>query len=152
MTIDEQRIWRTVCAALVLLMVCGGVACGAEAEVAEAAADGVTWLPVAYAVGGSAVGGGGVWVYSKLHRVQIEPQPLEVKTHKEYATRAELEDLRNSVSKDMRAIAENITKAAISTAEIKGSLGSIAVNQQQILTLLLNRDNRPPYNPANPSA
>lgn len=143
---------RAVRVAIFALLICSGMALGAEAEMAEAAAEGAGWLPVACTLGGSALTGSGVWVWSKLHRVQIEPQPLEVREAKEYATRAELEDLRNSVSKDMRAIAENITKAAISTAEIKGSLGAIAVNQQQILTLLLNRDHRPPYNPATPSA
>lgn len=140
MTIDEQRIWRTVCAALVLLLVCGGVACGAEAEVAEAAADGVTWLPVAYAVGGSAVGGGGVWVYSKLHRVQIEPQPLEVRAAKEYATRTELQALRKVVDDGIKHANQRIDAVATSTARVDGKLDNISITQQQILKILLKND------------
>lgn len=97
------------CAVFVLLA-CSGLACGAEAEVAEAAADGVNWIPVVYAVGGSAVGGSGMWLFNKLHRVRIEPQPLEVQLKQEFVTRAEFKSLTDRV--------DSITS---SLAELKGS-------------------------------
>ena len=111
MTIDEQRIWRTVCAALVLLMVCGGVACGAEGATIPAGdeASGLTWTQVWGIIAGiTAVGGvasvGGVAIGKRM-RVSVEPQPLEIKSHPDYATKQDLrrlEERQSSFEKDMR--------------------------------------------------
>lgn len=140
MTNNEQEIWRAVRVVFVLMLLCGGMALGAEPEVAEAAADGAAWLPVAYAVGGGTLGGGGMWIFNKLHRVQIEPQPLEVKTHKEYATRAELHELRKCVYEDLDKANRRIDTVATSAARVEGKLDTISMAQQQILKILMKRE------------
>lgn len=140
MTPDSHKIWRMMSAAIFTLLICSGVACGAEVEAAEAAADGAGWLPVACTLGGSALTGSGVWVWSKLHRVQIEPQPLEVRAAKEYATRTELQALRKVVDDGIKHANQRIDAVATSTARVDGKLDNISITQQQILKILLKND------------
>lgn len=99
------------CVAIFAVLTCGGSACGADEEITSGVArEGTNWLPVVYVVGGSAVGGSGMWLFNKLHRVRIEPQPLEVQLKQEFVTRAEFKSLTDRV--------DSITS---SLAELKGS-------------------------------
>lgn len=126
---DEMKIWRTVCAALVLLLLCSCVACGAETEVAEAAAaDAANWAPVAWGIGGSALTGTGAWVWSKLHRVRIDPQPLEVQMKQEFVTRGEF-----------KALTDRVDGITSSLAELKGSQKYQTELLQSINTHLIHK-------------
>lgn len=140
MTIDQQEIRRAVRVAILALLICSGMALGAEAEMADAAAEGAGWLPVACTLGGSALTGSGVWVWSKLHRVQIEPQPLEVRAAQDYATRTELNNLRKVVDDGIKHANQRIDAVATSTARVDGKLDNISITQQQILKILLKND------------
>ncbi len=63
----------------------------------------------------------------------------EIKELKDFATRDELETLRENVNHDLRNMAAEIGSAKSYTSEIKGELKVIADTQQQILNLLLNK-------------
>ena len=91
----------------------------------------------------TACGGTGTlcWQGSKkLHTMtRIEPQPLEVKSISECATRKELDDFKADVRADFRRVHNRIDNNDSATAEIKGQLAVIAKNQEKILNLLLQR-------------
>lgn len=128
MTNDYLESWLAFRAVFFLILLCGGMALGAEPEVAEAAADGATWLPVAYAVGGGTLGGGGMWIFNKLHRVQIEPQPLEVQMKQEFVTRVEF-----------KALTDRVDGITSSLAELKGSQKYQTELLQSINTHLIHK-------------
>ena len=86
---------------------CCAVALGAEPEaVANAAEAGYSWLPWVCGIGGGSLGSAGMWVWSKLHRVQIEPQPLEVKMQQDFVTRQEFKALTDRVDSIVTDLSE----------------------------------------------
>lgn len=90
----------------------------------------------------TACGGTGTlcWQGSKkLHTMKIEPQPLEVKSIAECATRKELEDFKADVREDFRRVHQRIDNSVEDIAEIKGEMKRIAINQEKILDILLRR-------------
>ena len=101
---------------------------------------GLTWYQVAGVL--ALLGGGGALGWQgckKLNAIRIEPQPLEVKSIAECATRKELEDFKADVRADFRRVHNRIDNNDSATAEIKGQLAVIAKNQEKILNLLLQR-------------
>lgn len=101
---------------------------------------GLTWYQVAgllAAIGGStALGWQGC---KKMNAIRIEPQPLEVKSIAECATRKELEDFKADVREDFRRVHQRIDNSVEDIAEIKGEMKRIAINQEKILDILLRR-------------
>ena len=104
---------------------------------------GLTWYQVAgllAAIGGStALGWQGC---KKMNAIRIEPQPLEVKRIAECATRKELEDFKADVREDFRRVHQRIDNSVEDIAEIKGEMKRIAINQEKILDLLLQRHDK----------
>ena len=99
---------------------------------------GLTWYQVAgllAAIGGStALGWQGC---KKMNAIRIEPQPLEVKSIAECATRKELEDFKADVRENFRRVHQRIDNSVEDIAEIKGEMKRIAINQEKILDILL---------------
>ena len=90
----------------------------------------------------AALGGGGALGWQgckKMQAMRIEPQPLEVRSVRDPATRAELDDFKNEVREDFRRVHARIDKNDQVTAEIRGQLVVIANTQQRILNLLLKQ-------------
>lgn len=112
-----------------------------SASAPAAAADapsGLTWAQVALLL--TACGGSGAlcWQGSKkLHSMRLEPQPLEVKAHKEYVTRGEFDGYRQQVSDDFNRVHLRLDALAPAIAEIKGELKHVAQKQTQILGILM---------------
>lgn len=104
---------------------------------------GLTWYQVAgllAALGTStALGWQGC---KKMNAIRIEPQPLEVKRIAECATRKELEDFKTDVREDFRRVHQRIDNSVEDIAEIKGEMKRIAINQEKILDLLLQRHDK----------
>lgn len=128
---------------LALLMGSMPLACADEAG---APADpmqepsGLTWYQVAALL--AALGGGGALGWQgckKMQAMRIEPQPLEVRSVRDPATRAELDDFKDEVREDFRRVHARIDKNDQVTAEIRGQLVVIANTQQRILDLLLKQ-------------
>ena len=94
----------------------------------------------------TACGGTGTlcWQGSKkMHTLtKIEPQPLEVKSIAEGATRKELEDFKADVREDFRRVHQRIDNSVEDIAEIKGEMKLIAINQEKILDILLRRHDK----------
>ncbi len=88
-----------------------------------------------------AAGGGGYSLFSlgKSRAVKVEPQPLEVQETKPYATREELNALRDKVHHDLGKITSQIGDLKAETAENKGTLNGIAATQKEILAILLKQ-------------
>lgn len=104
---------------------------------------GLTWYQIAgllAALGTStALGWQGC---KKMNAIRIEPQPLEVKRIAECATRKELEDFKADVREDFRRVHQRIDNSVEDIAEIKGEMKRIAINQEKILDLLLQRHDK----------
>lgn len=101
---------------------------------------GLTWFQVAALL--AALGGGGALGWQgckKMQALRIEPQPLEVRSVRDPATRAELDDFKDEVREDFRRVHARIDKNDQVTAEIRGQLVVIANTQQRILNLLLKQ-------------
>lgn len=101
---------------------------------------GLTWYQIAGLL--TAVGASGLLGWQgckKMQALRIEPQPLEVKTTHEYATKRELEDFKADVREDFRRVHQRIDERTEDIAEVKGQLVIIAKNQEKILNLLLQR-------------
>ena len=141
-----RSIFFIVC--LVMVLACplwagepSGAAEGqAPAEHCMQQDSGLTWYQVAgllAAIGGStALGWQGC---KKMNAIRIEPQPLEVKSIAECATRKELEDFKADVREDFRRVHQRIDNSVEDIAEIKGEMKRIAINQEKILDILLRR-------------
>lgn len=141
-----SHLFQIVC--LVMVLACplwagepSGAAEGqAPAEHCMQQDSGLTWYQVAgllAAIGGStALGWQGC---KKMNAIRIEPQPLEVKSIAECATRKELEDFKADVREDFRRVHQRIDNSVEDIAEIKGEMKRIAINQEKILDILLRR-------------
>ncbi len=104
---------------------------------------GLTWYQVAGVL--ALLGGGGALGWTgckKMQAIRIEPQPLEVKRIDECATRKELDDFKADVREDFRRVHQRIDNSVEDIAEIKGAMKRIAINQEQILDLLLQRHDK----------
>ncbi len=101
---------------------------------------GLTWYQVAgllAAIGTStALGWQGC---KKMNAIRIEPQPLEVKRIAECASRKELDDFKTEVREDFRRVHQRIDNSVEDIAEIKGEMKRLAINQEKILDILLQR-------------
>lgn len=104
---------------------------------------GLTWYQIAgllAAIGTATTLG---WQgHKKMNAIRIEPQPLEVKRIAECATRKELEDFKADVREDFRRVHQRIDNSVEDIAEIKGEMKRIAINQEKILDLLLQRHDK----------
>lgn len=104
---------------------------------------GLTWYQVAGVL--ALLGGGGALGWTgcrKMQAIRLEPQPLEVKRIDECATRKELEDFKADVREDFRRVHQRIDNSVEDIAEIKGEMKRIAINQEKILDLLLQRHDK----------
>ncbi len=104
---------------------------------------GLTWYQVAGVL--ALLGGGGALGWTgckKLQAIRLEPQPLEVKSIDECATRKELDDFKADVREDFRRVHQRIDNSVEDIAEIKGEMKRIAINQEKILDLLLQRHDK----------
>lgn len=104
---------------------------------------GLTWYQVAGVL--ALLGGGGALGWTgckKMQAIRIEPQPLEVKRIDECATRKELDDFKADVREDFRRVHQRIDNSVEDIAEIKGEMKRIAINQEKILDLLLQRHDK----------
>ena len=101
---------------------------------------GLTWYQIAgllAAIGTATTLG---WQgHKKMNAIRIEPQPLEVKLIAECATRKELEDFKTEVREDFRRVHQRIDNSVEDIAEIKGEMKRLAINQEKILDILLQR-------------
>ena len=101
---------------------------------------GLTWYQIAgllAALGTStALGWQGC---KKMNAIRIEPQPLEVQMSKDYVTRSEFEDYRKQVGGDFERVHKRLDTVMPAVAEIKGEMHRMAVVQEKILELFLNR-------------
>ena len=132
---------------IVIVMLSALLCCpvwAADAEVASGPGmhedSGLTWYQVAglLAAFGTATALG--WQgHKKMNAISIEPQPLEVKSISECATRKELEDFKADVREDFRRVHNRIDSNDRATAEIKGKLDVIAQNQQKLIDLITQR-------------
>ena len=114
----------------------------ADAEVASGPGmhedSGLSWYQIAglLAAFGTATALG--WQgHKKMNAISIEPQPLEVKSISECATRKELEDFKTEVREDFRRVHQRIDNSVEDIAEIKGEMKRLAINQEKILDILL---------------
>ncbi len=101
---------------------------------------GLTWYQVAGVL--ALLGGGGALGWTgcrKMQAIRVEPQPLEVKSIAECATRKELDDFKTEVREDLRRVHNRIDNNDRATAEIKGKLDVIAQNQQKLIDLITQR-------------
>ncbi len=79
------------------------------------------------------VGCGGSYLLGKSKAVNIQPQPLEVTPSKEYATREELEQLRDDISDDLNKVYDKINKTSEQLASNTGTLNQINSTLNQLL-------------------
>ena len=83
------------------------------------------------------VAGGGIcygsYFAGKSKAVNIQPQPLEVTASKEYATREELEQLRDDISEDLNKVYDKINKTSEQLASNTGTLNQINSTLNQLL-------------------
>lgn len=104
---------------------------------------GLTWYQIAgllAAIGTATTLG---WQgHKKMNAIRIEPQPLEVKRIAECATRKELDDFKTEVREDFRRVHQRIDNSVEDIAEIKGEMKRLAINQEKILDILLQRHDK----------
>ena len=86
--------------------------------------------------GGTALGWQGC---KKMHAIRVEPQPLEVKQSAEYVTKHEFENYKGEVAKNFDRVHQRLDAVMPAVAEIKGEMHRMAVVQEKILGLFLNR-------------
>lgn len=141
---------KAVCKMIVLCAACACMCMAADGSAASTAqpggqdmnADsGLSWGQVILLL--TACGGTGTlcWQGSKkLHTMtRIEPQPLEVKQSAEYVTKHEFEIYKGEVAKNFDRIHQRLDTVMPAVAEIKGEMHRMAVVQEKILELFLNR-------------
>lgn len=104
---------------------------------------GQVWSIIGSILGGSVLGGGGVWM---CRRTTIDPQPLAVTLEKDFATREELtalskkvDNLSGKLDTETGKLSGRIDNMNTNLAEIKGELKGISANQSKILDILLNK-------------
>ena len=104
---------------------------------------GLTWYQIAgllAAIGTATTLG---WQgHKKMNAIRIESQPLEVKRIAECASRKELDDFKTEVREDFRRVHQRIDNSVEDIAEIKGEMKRIAINQEKILDILLQRHDK----------
>ncbi len=141
---------KAVCKMIVLCAACACMCMAADSSAASTAqpggqdmnADsGLSWGQVILLL--TACGGTGTlcWQGSKkLHTMtRIEPQPLEVKQSAEYVTKHEFESYKGEVAKNFDRVHQRLDAVMPAVAEIKGEMHRMAVVQEKILGLFLNR-------------
>ena len=77
--------------------------------------------------------GAGAYMTGKAKAVHIQPQPLEVTASKEYATREELEQLREDISEDLNKVYDKLNKTSEQLASNTGTLNQINSTLNQLL-------------------
>ena len=101
---------------------------------------GLTWYQVAGVL--ALLGGGGALGWTgckKMQAIRLEPQPLEVKHSAEYVTKHEFESYKGEVAKNFDRVHKRLDTVMPAVAEIKGEMHRMAVVQEKILELFLNR-------------
>lgn len=140
---------KTACKMIVLCAACACMCMAADSSAASTAqpggqdmnADsGLTWYQVLMVAsllgGGTALGWQGC---KKMHAIRVEPQPLEVKQSAEYVTKHEFESYKDEVAKNFDRVHQRLDAVMPAVAEIKGEMHRMAVVQEKILELFLNR-------------
>lgn len=140
---------KAVCKMIVLCAACACMCMAADSSAASTAqpggqdmnADsGLTWYQVLMVAsllgGGTALGWQGC---KKMHAIRVEPQPLEVKQSAEYVTKREFESYKGEVAKNFDRVHQRLDAVMPAVAEIKGEMHRMAVVQEKILGLFLNR-------------
>lgn len=140
---------KTACKMIVLCAACACMCMAADSSAASTAqpggqdmnADsGLTWYQVLMVAsllgGGTALGWQGC---KKMHAIRVEPQPLEVKQSAEYVTKHEFESYKDEVAKNFDRVHQRLDAVMPAVAEIKGEMHRMAVVQEKILGLFLNR-------------
>ena len=140
---------KTVCKMIVLCVACACMCMAADSSAASTAqpggqdmnADsGLTWYQVLMVAsllgGGTALGWTGC---KKMNAIRVEPQPLEVKHSAEYVTKHEFESYKGEVAKNFDRVHQRLDTVMPAVAEIKGEMHRMAVVQEKILELFLNR-------------
>ena len=140
---------KAVCKMIVLCAACACMCMAADSSAASTAqpggqdmnADsGLTWYQVLMVAsllgGGTALGWQGC---KKMHAIRVEPQPLEVKQSAEYVTKREFESYKDEVAKNFDRVHQRLDAVMPAVAEIKGEMHRMAVVQEKILGLFLNR-------------
>ena len=84
------------------------------------------------------VGGGGLcycsYSFGKAKSVHVSPQPLEVTASKQYATKEELEELRDELRSDINKIYDKVNKTSEMLASNSGTLHQINSTLSQLLS------------------
>ena len=84
------------------------------------------------------IAGGGIcygsYFAGKSKAVNIQPQPLEVTASKQYATREELEELRDELRSDINKIYDKVNKTSEMLASNSGTLHQINSTLSQLLS------------------
>lgn len=140
---------KTACKMIVVCAVCACMCMAADSSAASTAqpggqdmnADsGLTWYQVLMVAsllgGGTALGWQGC---KKMNAIRVEPQPLEVKQSAEYVTKREFESYKGEVAKNFDRVHQRLDAVMPAVAEIKGEMHRMAVVQEKILGLFLNR-------------
>lgn len=140
---------KTVCKMIVLCAACACMCMAADSSAASTAqpggqdmnADsGLTWYQVLMVAsllgGGTALGWQGC---KKMNAIRVEPQPLEVKQSAEYVSKREFEAYKGEVAKNFDRVHQRLDAVMPAVAEIKGEMHRMAVVQEKILGLFLNR-------------
>ena len=70
----------------------------------------------------------------KAKAVHIQPQPLEVTASKQYATKEELEELRDELRRDINKIYDKVNKTSEMLASNSGTLHQINSTLSQLLS------------------
>lgn len=82
--------------------------------------------------------GGGIgtscYMAGKAKAVNIQPQPLEVTASKQYATKEELEELRDELRDDINKIYDKVNKTSEMLASNSGTLHQINSTLSQLLS------------------
>lgn len=101
---------------------------------------GLTWgqvcVIIGSIIGGAGLGGGGVWMCRKT---TIDPQPLAVSLEKEFATKAELDELNRKLDRETGKLSSRIDSMNTTLAEIKGELKGISSNLDKILGTIIKQ-------------
>lgn len=77
--------------------------------------------------------------FHKIKSVSVGPQPFITQRLKEYATKKELDDLRQECKTELRAIDARVDTITPMMGEIKGKLDGLEKTNRQILETLLKK-------------
>ena len=78
--------------------------------------------------------GGGAYLLGKAKAVHIQPQPLEVSAAKQYATKQELDELREEIKDDIGKLYKKLNSTSEQLAQNTGTLNQINNTLTQLLT------------------